>query len=153
VFVSYSHKDEALKDELGVQLKVLERRGFISRPWSDRSIDAGSEWAEEIDRALREADIILLLISPDFVASDYCYSTELEAALVRHQEGKAKVIPVILRPVDGWTSLPFARIQGVPRDGKPIITWTHRDEAWVSAVEGIRRVCENLRAQRADTRP
>ncbi|MFP2903713.1 toll/interleukin-1 receptor domain-containing protein [Pyxidicoccus sp. 3LFB2] len=147
MFLSYSHKDEALKDELETHLKGLERRGLISRPWSDRRIEPGSEWAAEIDKGLSEADLILLLISPDFVASDYCYTKEMGAALVRHKERKAKVIPVILRLVDGWTSLPFAHIQGVPRDGKPVVSWASRDEAWVSVVSGIRRVCESQRTQ------
>lgn len=145
LFLSYSHRDEALKDELEVHLKVLERMGLISRPWSDRQIEAGSEWEGEIDKALLEADLILLLISADFIASKYCYTAEMEAALRRHKEGKAKVIPVILRHVEGWTSLPFARLQGLPRDGKPVISWPSRDEVWASVVGGIRRVCESLR--------
>jgi len=153
LFLSYSHKDESLKDELETHLKGLERRGVISRPWSDRRIEPGTEWAAEIDQGLSKADIILLLISPDFVASDYCYTKEMGAALVRHQEGKAKVIPVILRPVDDWTSLPFARIQGVPRDGKPVVSWSSHDEAWVSVVSGIRRVCESMRTQRSGAGP
>lgn len=93
LFFSYSHKDEALREKLASHLKVLERQGII-RAWHDRNIDAGSEWKENIDSYLQSAEIILLLITADFLASDYCSSIEMKAAMDRHETGSAVVIPV-----------------------------------------------------------
>src|SRR5690242_9935490 len=98
VFYSYAHKDEALREELETHLSMLRRQGHISG-WYDRNIDAGIEWAQEIDEHLNTAQIILLLISADFLASDYCYSVEMQCALQRHEAREARVIPIILRPV------------------------------------------------------
>src|SRR3954462_12282515 len=104
VFASYSHKDEALHDELAKHLKPLELEGVIL-PWHDRKITAGREVGSAIDNVLEKAEIILLLISPDFVASDYCWSREMKRAMERHESGEAHVVPVILRPVD-WHKTP-----------------------------------------------
>jgi hypothetical protein len=108
LFFSYSHKDEALRDELEVHLAMLKRQGVISI-WHDRRITAGEDFAGEIDQNLATADIILFLVSPDFIASDYCYDIEVKQALERHETGKAKVIPVILRPCD-WKHAPFGHL-------------------------------------------
>jgi hypothetical protein len=113
VFASYSHKDEALHDELAKHLKPLEREGVI-RPWHDRKISAGREFGTEIDNVLEKAEIILLLISPDFVASDYCWSREMARSMERHESGEARVIPVILRPVD-WHKTPFGKLRQARR--------------------------------------
>lgn len=150
LFLSYSHQDESLREELEVHLKGLERTGLIARPWSEREIQGGSEWSQEIETALAKADIIVLLVSADFIASDYCYTKEMTAALARHSRDEAKVIPVILRPTDNWASAPFARLRTLPRDGKPVTAWSSRDEAWVSVVREIRIVCEGLKAYRAN---
>src|SRR5919199_1433076 len=98
VFVSYSHKDEALWHELENHLALLRRHGVITT-WYDRQITAGSEWAQEIDTHLTAAQILLLLISADFLASDYCYGIELQRAMARHAAREARVIPVIVAPV------------------------------------------------------
>lgn len=100
-------------------------------------ISAGTEWKDQIDARLDSADLILLLVSPDFLASDYCYDVELQRALERHIAGEARVIPIIVRPVD-WHEAPFAKLQALPRDGKPISTWARRDEAYKDVVTGIR---------------
>ena len=84
--------------------------------WHDRNISAGTEWEREINKHLNEADIILLLISPDFIASDYCYSKEMKWAMDRHERGEARVIPIILRPVDNWKGAPFGKLQALPKD-------------------------------------
>src|SRR5712691_10572913 len=99
VFDSYSHADEKLHDELAKHLTPLEREGVIQR-WHDRQITAGREFGSEIDEVLNLAGIILLLVSPDFVASEYCWSKEMKRAMERHEAREARVIPIILRPVD-----------------------------------------------------
>lgn len=150
LFFSYAHSDEKLRDELAKHLKLLERQHVIST-WHDRSIAAGSEWNDEIDDHLRRADIILLLISADFLASDYSYEVEVETALARHARGEATVIPVILRPVD-WKSSKFGKLQALPRDGKPITTFENQDTAFEQVTLGIRAAIEKLSAPRGDVR-
>ena len=142
VFFSYSHKDEALRDELEIHLKLLQRQNVISA-WHDRKILPGSEWDQEIDHYLERAQIILLLISADFIASDYCWDKEVELAMMRHEANEAVVIPIMLRPCD-WKDTPFGRLQGLPRKMKPVTTWGNRDAAWTDVVKGIRRTAENL---------
>jgi len=136
VFYSYAHEDESLRDELEKHLSLLHRQGTITA-WHDRQIMPGTDWHGEIDQHLDMASLILLLISPDFLASDYCYTVEMQRALERHKQGKARVIPVILRPVD-WHEAPFAHLQCLPRDGKPVTEWDNRDAAFRDIAKGIR---------------
>lgn len=136
LFFSYLHKDEALRDQLEVHLSALKREGAIST-WHDRRITAGDELGQRIDEQLECADIILLLVSPDFLASDYCHNVEMERALARHAEGSARVIPVILRPCD-WQHSPFASLLAAPTDGRPITRWPDQDEAFLDVVSQIR---------------
>lgn len=136
VFFSYSHKDEALSDQLEVHLSALKRDGTIAT-WHDRRIIAGDPLGQRIDEQLEHADLILLLVSPDFLASDYCHDVEMQRALVRHAEGSARVIPVILRPCD-WQHSPFAHLLAAPTDGKPITRWPDMDEAFLDVVQQIR---------------
>jgi len=143
LFYSYSHKDEELRKELEEHLSLLRRQGVISG-WHDRMIGAGEEWKGQLDTNLEEAQIILLLISPSFLASDYCYDIETKRALDRHDKGEATVIPVLLRPVD-WQGAPFFRLQGLPIDLRPVTTWTNRDEAFMNIAQGIRRAIERMR--------
>src|SRR2546423_15619257 len=98
IFISYAHEDEALLNKLKAHLRPLQREGLIDT-WYDRDISAGTDWKREIDIQLKTAQIILLLVSPDFIASDYCYSVEMQQAMERHEKGEARVIPIILRPV------------------------------------------------------
>ena len=146
VFVSYSHKDEAFREELDDHLSLLKRQGKIDA-WNDRAIEAGSEWQEAIEQNLKEAQIILLLISAKFIASDFCYCKELTQAMARHSDGTACVIPIILKPCD-WKNAPFSKLQVLPRDGKAINTWHNRDEAFVNIVQEIRRAIASLEAPR-----
>src|SRR5213080_3948433 len=104
VFFSYSHKDEDLRDQLETHLAMLKRQGVISA-WHDRRLIAGSDIDTGITEELEGADIILLLVSPDFLASDYCYGVEMTRALERQAAGEARVIPVILRPCE-WKQAP-----------------------------------------------
>jgi hypothetical protein len=100
-------------------------------------ITAGDEWRQAIDISLETADCVLLLITPDFLASDYCYSIEMERALKKHQEGRVRVIPVIVRPAD-WRHTRLGGLQALPKDGKPVVEWASRDRAWLSVMAGLR---------------
>jgi hypothetical protein len=113
--------------------------------WHDRQITAGEEWKGTIDDHLASAHVILLLISPDFIASDYCYDIELDLAMKRHDAGEASVIPIILRSVD-WRGAPFGKLQALPKDAKPVQSWSNVDEAFTNVAEGIRRAVEKLAA-------
>ena len=143
VFYSYAHEDEELLGELRKHLGMLKRKGVI-HDWHGRDITAGTEWKGQIDRHLDTAGVILLLVSADFIASDYCYSIEMKRALERHDQGEARVIPVILRHVDGWQEAPFGKLQVAPTEGRPVIDWPqpYRDEAFVDVVRHIRRAVE-----------
>jgi tetratricopeptide (TPR) repeat protein len=144
IFFAYARKDEELRDELAKQLSMLKWQKLI-KDWHDREISAGNEWAQEIDKHLNTAHIILLLVSADFIASEYCYGTEVQRALQRHEAREARVIPVILRPVD-WKSTPLSKLQALPRDGIPVTSWINRDEAFYSVAQGIRKIVEHLTA-------
>jgi hypothetical protein len=151
IFYSYSHKDESLRGQLEAHLSALRRQGEIAE-WHDRQIVAGSDWAQDIDAHLDSADIILLLLSADFIASDYCWGVEMRRALQRHESGEAVVIPIILRPVD-WQIEPLSRLQAVPRDGRAVTRYRNRDEAWTDVVKAIRRAIDLTRARDGDTEP
>lgn len=136
VFFSYSHKDEGLRDRLEVHLSMLKRQDAIEA-WHDRRIKIGDELKGAIDKELERADIILLLVSPDFLASDYCYDVEMNRAMERHHSTEARVIPIILRPCD-WHSAPFGKLLAAPKDGKPVTSWPDLDEAFLDIVRAIR---------------
>jgi tetratricopeptide (TPR) repeat protein len=139
LFICYAREDEELRKGLEKQLRALRRQGLIE-VWHDREISAGTEWEREIDKHLNSAQIILLLVSPDFMDSDYCYGIEMKQALERHERGEARVIPVILRPVY-WYGEPLGKLQALPTDGKPVISssWHNKDEAFFDVAEGIYR--------------
>ena len=142
LFYSYSHRDEELRDKLEKHLTILHRQNIISS-WHDRKIASGSDWAEAIDSHLRSADVILLLISPDFLASDYCYDKEMKLALVRHNAGESRVIPVVLRPAD-WKGAEFGKLQALPKDAKPVVRWESQDEAFTNIAQGIRETVAEI---------
>lgn len=142
VFFSYSHKDESLRDELETHLKLLQRQGVVSA-WHDRKILPGQEWDGEIDRHLTRAKIVLLLVSADFIASEYCWDKEVQTAMARHESGEAIVIPIMLRPCD-WKDAPFAKLQGLPQEMKAITSWEDRDAAWTDVAVGIRRSADRF---------
>jgi hypothetical protein len=150
VFYSYAHEDEPLREQLETHLSLMRKQGIIAE-WHDRKIVPGSDWSQEIDAHLNSASIILLFISSDFLASDYCYNIEMQRALERHELGEARVIPVILRPVD-WHSAPFGYLQCLPRDGKAVTEWDNRDAAFRDIAQGIRRAAEQLSSS-ASTKP
>ncbi|MEH2249996.1 SUMF1/EgtB/PvdO family nonheme iron enzyme [Nostoc sp.] len=151
VFISYSHKDEPLRDSLATHLSNLQWQGIISS-WYDRQLTAGTEWNDKIKTELESADIILLLISPDFIASKYCRDIEIPMALQRHESKQAYVVPIILRPFD-WFDAPFAKLQTFPKDAKAVTTWVNQDEAFVSVTQGIRTAAKlmlDYRKQQAE---
>jgi hypothetical protein len=153
VFFSYAHEDEPFLNDLLKHLGVLRRLGVI-KDWHDRKITAGAEWKGQIDRYLDTAGIVLLLVSPDFVNSDYCWDIEMERAIERHDKGEARVIPIILRPVDNWHASPFGKLQAVPTDGRPVTNFPDRDQAFTDVAGHIRRaVADLLNPQLAHRRP
>src|SRR5215472_14485965 len=140
VFLSYSHANDELKSALVKHLEPLRHRKLIEE-WHDRKITAGKEWDREISDQLSSADIILLLVSIDFINSKYCYDIEMERALERHQTGEARVVPIIMRS-RLWQDAPFAKLQALPKDAKAVQAWADRDEALTDVVDGIRKVAE-----------
>ncbi|WP_439892972.1 DnaB-like helicase C-terminal domain-containing protein (plasmid) [Ralstonia sp. 25C] len=146
VFISYSHKDESFREALEEHLSTLRRNGVIAS-WTDRRILPGDRWAEEIDKNIRTADIVLLLVSPSFTSSNYCMEQELAIALDRHQDESAVLIPIFVRPAD-VNGLPFMAIQGLPKDAEPVSIWPNQDLAWLDVTKGIRAVAEQLRGRK-----
>lgn len=135
IFISYSHADEKHREQLEKHLSPLRHQGLVD-VWHDRKIIGGMSWKKEIDQQLESSDIVLMLISADFVSSDYCYGVEMERALQRHKEGTAIVVPIMLRPVS-YSGLPFADLQMLPKDAKPISEWRTRDAAWTSIAKAL----------------
>lgn len=144
VFFSYSHKDEALRDQLESHLAILKNQGLIDA-WYDRRIVAGDEVDDTIFSKLETADIILLLVSSDFISSPYCYSREMMRAMERHEAGQARIIPVILRHCM-WYGAPFGKLMAAPRDGKPITSWPDRDEALADVAREVAKAVEAIGA-------
>lgn len=147
VFFSYSHVDEDLRDQLEKQLSMLKRQGVIDT-WHDRRIGAGEEIDRAIDDHINSDEIILLLVSPDFIASDYCYDIEMNRAMERHATGAAVVIPVILRACD-WHHAPFGKLLATPRDGKPVTQWPDRDEAFLQVAQAVRKAAGQWQGAKA----
>ena len=149
VFCSYSHEDEKLRKQLETHLAAMRRSGLVDS-WSDREIVPGTNWEAEINEELEAADIVLMLVSPAFIASDFCYSVELRRALERFKNGEALLIPVSLRPCD-WKDTPLAGLQALPAGAKPVTEWSNRDKALLDVTKGIRRAIEYLDEFRAKT--
>lgn len=143
VFYSYSHKDEKHRSKLETHLKPLNREGVIDT-WHDRKITAGEKWDASIAQHLESADVVLLLVSADFLDSDYCYEKEMAQALRRHESGVTRVIPIIVRPCD-WQTAPFGKLQALPKDGKAVVNWRRHDDAWTDVAKGIRKAVGELR--------
>jgi hypothetical protein len=142
LFISYAHEDEELRNVLEVHLAMLKRNGLV-RAWHDRRITAGSDLDGSISEHLEEADVVLLLLSPHFLASDYCYETEAARALQLHEAGKAIVIPVILQPCD-WLESPFRKLRATPKDGKPVAKFPNMNDAFLEVTRDIRDAAKTL---------
>src|SRR6266480_7588077 len=139
IFCCYAHEDEPLLKKLKTHLFPLQRTGLVD-VWYDRDISAGADWEQQIKERLNTAQIILLLVSPDFMASDYCYSIEMQRAIERHEQGEAHVIPIILRPVY-WQGV-LGKLQALPTNAIPVMSsgWQYQDEAFFNVTEGIHKV-------------
>lgn len=142
LFFSYSHKDESFRDELEIHLAMLKREGLIEA-WHDRRIEAGASLHDEISDHLESSKIILLLVSPYFLASDYCYDRELKRALELHESSDAVVIPVIVHPCD-WKNSAFSHLRATPPDGKPISKYPNHHDAYLAVVTDIRKAIERI---------
>ena len=147
VFCCYAHQDRFLCEELIRHLAPLLRSGLIT-VWYDGDISPGTVWEKEIEAHLSTARIILLLVSPDFFFSDYCYSKEMRRAIERHHAKEALVISVLLRPTD-WANTPFSSLQVLPSNAQPVTLWSNRDEAFEDVARGIRQVVNDLLSQGA----
>ncbi len=142
VFISYSHRDRELCQELETHLSNLKRQNVITS-WYDGDISPGTEWESQIIEHLNTDQILLLLISADFLASDFCYSIEMTQAIARHNSNQARVLPIILRPTD-WKGAPFDKLKVLPTDGKAVTRWPTHDEAFENIVQGLRQAIDDL---------
>jgi outer membrane protein OmpA-like peptidoglycan-associated protein len=147
IFIAYSRKDSSYLDELRTHFTPLERSGQV-QIWYDGMIEPGVVWEAAIKENLHSADIILLLVSADAIASDYFYDKEMRDALDRHQAGQARVVPLVLRPC-AWQATPLGQLQALPQDGKAVSTWPDRDDAYSNAVHSLLAMFASLREQRA----
>jgi tetratricopeptide (TPR) repeat protein len=143
IFLSFAHEDRAFRDTLDKHLTALQKTGLID-DWHKHEISPGSNWQNVIDEQLNQADIILLFITPNFIASNYCYSVQMKQALEKHDAGDVRVIPILFRPTC-WYDLPFAKLQALPISGnKTVSEWKNKDRAYVEIIEGIKRAIEDL---------
>jgi hypothetical protein len=148
IFCSYSHKDETLREKFDPIVKNLQRHNEV-QVWHDRKIAAGSEWADEIDKHLNSADIVVLLVSSDFLASDYCYEKEMGRALEREAKSEVVIVPVLVRPCD-WQDAPFGRLQVIPKGEKAITAWKNRDEAWTQVSLALKSTIRSVLSKKAE---
>lgn len=139
-FISYSHIDEKHLERLHKHMAMLQRDDTIET-WSDHKIIPGSKVGQEIDNSLSSSGLFIALVSPDYLASNYCYETEFQQALAMEKAGKLRIVPVILEPCD-WLSSPFREFMALPKDGKAISEWTNHNVAYLDVVKGLRRVVE-----------
>jgi hypothetical protein len=137
LFISYSHNDERWADRLRDHLAALRQEGLVE-DWYDRKIQPGENWEEAIATELNRSNVIIPLISANFLASDYCTGIEMTKALELHERGEARIVPIILRAVD-WEGTSFGKLQALPRDGKPILSHRDRDQALRDVARGMRR--------------
>lgn len=144
LFVSYARKDILFLADFNVHMADLKRNGLIEQ-WTDQQINPGEEWEDALKRALETADIILFLVSPDFIASDYIQEIEVKKAMERHQEGDVIIVPVIIRPCD-FSCLSISKFQALPPNAKPISSWENKDEAWLEVLHGIKKILKGFEA-------
>jgi len=137
IFISYAHEDEAFKDELVIRLKGLQRNGYLIT-WHDRKIEPGQLWDAAIKSALDTASIIVFLVSPDFLASDYIHNVEIKKAFERYHAGACKIVPVIIRRCD-FENTEIGKLQALPKNAEPIKKWPDKDEAWYDVLMQLKR--------------
>ena len=142
IFMSYARKDEDMKADLDMHLAGLRRAGKIE-VWHDRKIEIGDEWDEEIHQQLMAADIILLLVSPAFNDSEFIWREEIKIAMERHAKKEVVVVPIIIKYNDSWKNMPFAKLQALPRDAKPVSSYADKDQALAEIAGAIRRLVDS----------
>ena len=143
VFYSYAREDETFVRKLEKQLSTLRQTGVITT-WHDRQITPGGEWAKQIDAHLASARVIVLMVSADFVSSDYIWGVEVFTAMQRHQLGTAVVVPIVLRETAFLDRTPFGKLQMLPKDAKPVAAWTRPDQVWASVATALGDICLDL---------
>ncbi len=137
-FISYSHKDEDYLNKLHTHLATLRREGLITE-WTDKEIKAGGNLDSEISKALKESGLFIALVSPDYLASNYCYEKEFEYALTKQDEGKLVIVPIIVEDCD-WHNTPFSKLKALPKDGKPIANWSNPNTAYLNIIQELRKI-------------
>jgi hypothetical protein len=142
IFIAYSHKDIDFKNDLKKFLTPLKRERKISI-WDDFNIEAGEDWNEKIKENLYSAKIVILLVSPDSLASDYFYEEEFAISLERHKKGQVIITPVILRHCD-LESTPLKSLEFLPYKGKPIVDWPTTDHAWKDVIDRIKLIIHKI---------
>ena len=147
IFYSYSHRDNFFRERLGTAMALLRRRGLVE-DWHDRKISPGANWQSEIEKRMNDADIIVLLVSPDFIESDYCFGAELTRALERVAEETAIVIPILVRETD-VAGAPFEHMQFLPKGGQAIGSWENIDAAYKEVSIELRTAVDRLKHRRA----
>jgi hypothetical protein len=146
IFVSYSHKDAGAKDKLLIHLAPLMNDSVSA--FYDGDMDAGDVLHPTIARELRHAHIFIALLSPDYLASHYCWNIEYRRAMNRRARGTLRVVGAIVRPC-GWKRTVAAGFKQLPADGKPVTDWRSADHAYQDVVEGIASVIKTLRKEQA----
>ncbi len=150
-FISYSHQDVEMLDLLHKHLKQLQRENIIAA-WVDNDISAGDRIDKRIANEISNSSLFLALVSPDYIASRYCYEVEFKHALKLEQEGKLTIVPIILEPCD-WLSTPFKAFKALPKDAKAISTWENINTAFLDVVQNIRKVIEGRSSNEVFSKP
>lgn len=146
LFLSYSHQDEELKNQFETHLSQFKRDKLIES-WNDRKITPGENWCKEISIHLEDADIIIFLISSDFIASDYCCEIEVKKGIQQHNEGKSILVPIVVRPCN-WKDMEIGKFQALPTDLKPIVTWNNKDEGWLNVIFGLKKLINEFKEEK-----
>lgn len=142
IFASYAPQDTPLQRGLKEHLRPLQREGLVEL-WPDRDMSAGTGWEQQSSELLHAAQIILLLVSIDYLNSDYCSGVEMKQALERHERGEVRLLPILLRPCF-WNSSPLSKLPVLPSNGKPITTWPNLDEALLDVVQALSQVVDEI---------
>lgn len=137
-FISYSHHDSSMLELLHTHLSHLKREGLI-KVWTDEDINAGGRLEASISDELSTANLFIALLSPSYIASNYCYEKEFMAALELEKQGGITIIPLIVEPCE-WIETPFGAFKGIPKDGKPVSTWENRNTAFLDVIQNIRKL-------------
>jgi TIR domain len=147
IFYSYAHEDKRYQQRIKQQLGLLKNQGLITQ-FSNQDILPGQEWKNEINKKIETADIILLLVSPAFLDSEYCYTEEMQSAFQRYEAREARIIPIIIRPCE-WRQSPLGKFQPLPGKGLPVNDWKPQDKAYHEIEIGIRKIINDVRRKKS----